>query len=81
MCHVAVLHVPVGHQVHAVRIHQHAQLNHVVEESQRLLVGAADHLLDVLEQLLRAERLGGVQPAVDPDDRLAFLRQGARRIV
>ena len=54
---------------------------HVVEEPHRLLVGAADHLVDHLAELLRAERLGGVQAAVDPDDRLAFLRQRARLLV
>ncbi len=33
---------------------------------------AADHLVDHLAELLRAERLGRVQPAVDPDHRLAL---------
>ena len=79
--HVAALHVPVGHQIHSVRVHQHAQLNHVVQEAQRLVVGAADHLPDVLEQLLRAERFGGVQPAVDPDNGLALLRERAGGVV
>ena len=47
----------------------------------RLGVVAADQLVDRLDQLLRAEHFGGVQAAVDPDDRLAFLRQRARLIV
>jgi hypothetical protein len=79
--HVAVLHVPVGHEVHAVRIHQHAQLNHIVQEALRFGVGAAHHLPDVLEELLRAEGFGRVQPAVDPHHRLAVPRQRARGLV
>ena len=47
----------------------------------RLGVVAADQLVDRLDQLLRAEHLGRVQAAVDPDDRLAFLRQRARLLV
>ena len=54
------------------------RMMHVVEEPHRLVVGAADHLVDHLAELLRAERFGGVQAAVDPDDRLAFLRERAR---
>ena len=37
-----------------------------------------DHLIDHLEQLLRAEHFARVQAAVDPDDRLAFLRERLR---
>ena len=44
-------------------------------------IGAADHLVDHLAELLRAERLGGVQAAVDPDNGLAVLRQRARLLV
>ena len=47
----------------------------------RLFVVAADQLIDRLDQLMRAEDLGGVQTAVDPDDRLAFLRQRVRLVV
>ena len=39
------------------------------------VVVAAGHPLDVLDQLLRAERFVGVQAAVDPDDRLALAWQ------
>ncbi len=76
--HVVVLHVPVRHQIHAIRVHEHAQLNHVVQEPHRFFVRAADHLPDVLDELLRAEGLRRVQPAVDPDDGFAFLRERAR---
>ena len=47
----------------------------------RLLVVAAHHLVDRLDQLLRAEHLGRVQAAVDPDDGLAFLGERARLVV
>ena len=42
----------------------------VAQEAQGLRVGAADELVDRFDQLLRAEHFVGVQPAVDPDDRL-----------
>ncbi len=79
--HVPALHVPVGHQIHAVRVDEGAQLDHVAQEPQRLLVGAAHHLVDVLDELLRADRFGGVEAAVDPDDRPAFLRERPRLVV
>ena len=44
-------------------------------------VGAAHHLPDVFEQLLRAERFGCVEPAVNPDDGLAFLGERTRLFV
>ena len=68
-------------ELHAVRVRVHREDDHVVQEAQRLRVGAADHLVDRLDQLLRAEHLGGVQPAVDPDHGLAFARERARLIV
>ena len=59
----------------------HEQHDALVEEPQRLGVVAADHLVDHLGQLLRAERFVGVQPAVDPDDRFAFPRECPRLLV
>ena len=47
----------------------------------RLFVVLAGELVDGLDQLLRAEHFGGVQAAVDPDHRLAFLGERARRVV
>ena len=41
----------------------------------------ANELIDRLHQLLRAEHLGGVKAAVDPDDRLAVARELARLVV
>ena len=76
-----VAHVPVGDEIVAVRIGVDEEDDHVVEDPHRLVVGAADHLVDHLAELLRAERLGGVQAAVDPDDRLAFARERARLVV
>ena len=54
---------------------EHRQQNVVPQESLRLGIVAADHLVDPLNQLLCAEYFAGVQPAVDPDDRLPFLAQ------
>ena len=47
----------------------------------RLRIGPADHLVDRLDQLLRAEHFGGVQSSVDPDDGLPFRGERARLIV
>ena len=76
-----VPHVPVGDQLHAVRVGVHRQDDHVAEDAHRLLIGLAGELVDGLDELLGAEHLGGVQAAVDPDHGLAFLRQRARLLV
>ena len=65
----------------AVGVGVHEQDHRVVEEPHRLFVGAAHHLVDHLAELLRAEHFAGVQPAVDPDHRLAVARERARLIV
>ncbi len=78
---IRVAHVPVGDQLHPVRVHVRGQDDHIPEDPHRLLVGLAGELVDGLDQLLRAEHLGGVQAAVDPDHRLAFLRQRPRLVV
>ncbi len=72
---VAHAHVPVGHQVVAVRIGVHEEGYDVVQKPHRLGVGAAGHLVHHLGELLRAEGFRGVQTTIDPDDGLAFLRQ------
>ena len=64
-------HVPVGDEVLAVGVGLDVELDGVVEEAHGLRVGAADHLVDLLHELLRADGLGGVEAAVDPDDGLA----------
>ena len=70
-------HVPVGDQLLAVGIGLDVEQDHVVEEAHGLGVGAADHLVDHLHELLRADRFAGVQAAIDPDDRLALAGQRA----
>ena len=42
---------------------------------------ARDHFIDQLHQLVRAQYFARVQAAVDPDHRLAFMRQRMRLIV
>ncbi len=78
---IRLAHVPVGHQVVAVRIGVDEEDDDVVQDPHRLRIGAAHHLVDHLAELLRAEHFGGVQPAVDPDDGLALARQRSRRVV
>jgi hypothetical protein len=65
----------------AIRIRVHEQDHRVVEEPHRLFVGAAEHLVDHLAQLLGAEHFAGVQPAIDPHHGLAVARERARLIV
>ena len=69
---IGLAQVPVGDEVVAVRVGVDQQDDHVVEDAARLVVVAADQAVDGLDQLLRAEHLVGVQPAVDPDHRLAL---------
>ena len=77
---IRVAHVPVGDELVAVGVGVHEQQDALVEEAQRFLVAAADHLVDRLHQLLRPEGLVGVKPAVDPDDRLALPGQCPGRL-
>ena len=72
---IRIPHVPVGDEIVAVGVGVDEEDDALVEESHRLGVGAADHLVDHLGELLRAERFGRVQAAVDPDDRFAFPRR------
>ena len=55
--------------------------DHVFQDAQGLVVVSAGEGEDGFDQLLRAEDLGGVESAVDPDYGLAFLRQRARGVV
>ena len=70
---VGFLHVPVGHKLHAVRIRMHEHDHDVVQDAQRLLIGAGEHLVVGLDQLIGAEDFGRMQSAVNPDHRLSFL--------
>ena len=74
-------HVPVGDELLAVGVGLDAEHDHVVEEAHGLLIGAADHLVDPFHDLLRADGLGGVQAAIDPDDGLALFGQRARLLL
>ena len=74
-------HVPVRNQFMAIRVGVNRQHNHVAEEPERLSVRSADQLIHGLDELLRAQHLVGMQPAIDPDDGLAFSRQRPRLIV
>ena len=70
-----VAHVPVRHQLHAVRIGVHGEENDIIEKPHSLLVSPADHLVHPLHELMRAQNLRRVQSAVDPNHRLPFPRQ------
>ena len=78
---VRVAHVPVSHEIIAVRVRVHEQDDALVEQPHRLVIRTADHLEYRLRELLGAERLSGVQAAVDPHDRLAFAREDACLLV
>jgi len=78
---IGLAHVPASGKLLAVRIAVHQQDDVVAQDAHRLGVGAADELIGGLDQLLTAEDLAGVQPTVDPHDRLAFRREGARLVV
>ncbi len=59
----------------------HGQNDDVVQNAQRLGIVAAHHLPDEFHQLLRAQNFRGMQTAIDPNHRLAFMRQRARFVV
>jgi hypothetical protein len=52
-----------------------------MQEAHRLWIGAAVQFVDGLDELLGADRLGGVEAAIDPNDRLAFFRERMRLIL
>ena len=72
---VVVLHVPVRDELHAVGIRVHGEDDVILEDALRLVVVAREELVGRLDQLVRAEDFRRVQTAVEPNDRLAFLRQ------
>ena len=74
---VRLAHVPVGDQLHPVRVHQGAENDDVIQDPQRFGIGFRVQAVDRLDQLLGAEHFGRVQAAVDPDDHLALAGQGA----
>ena len=72
---IGLLHIPVRHELHAVRIGVRHENDAVVQDPHRLVVGAAGELVERFDELLGAEHFGRVQPTVDPKHHLAFLRQ------
>ena len=75
---IALAHVPVGDELVAVGIGVRRQHDDVAQEAHASPRRTADELVDGFDQLLRAEHFVGVQPAVDPDDRLALGGERAR---
>ena len=78
---IRVLHIALRDHLHAVGIGVHGNDDHVAQDPRRLLVGAAHELVDRFDQLVRADHFRRVQAAVDPDDRLAFLRERPRLLL
>ncbi len=78
---IALAHVPVRDQFHAVRIDGHQQQDVVVEDAQRLGVVAAEQVVGFDEEGLRIDAFGGVQAAIDPHHGLAFGGQRVRLVV
>ena len=61
-------HVPIRHNLLAIRIRLHAEHDIVAQHAHRFRVCAAQQLVDGLHQLLGAHGFIGVQAAVNPDD-------------
>ena len=75
---VGLLHVPVRHQLHAVRIRVRHENDAVVQNPHRFVVGTAGELIERFDELLGAQHFGCMQAAVDPEHHFAFLRQLGR---
>jgi hypothetical protein len=80
-CRIRFTHVPVGNQIHSVRVDANGQENHVFQEARGLSIVQANHLIDQLHQLLRAEHFRGMQTSIDPDDCLALRCQRTRLLI
>ena len=78
---VCIPHVPVGDELDAVRIRNRHEEDDIVQKTHRFLVRLRNHLVNHLGQRLRIDRLGGMETAIDPDDRLAFLRELPRLVL
>ena len=78
-----VLLIPIGDHVLAVGVDREPEhQDHVVEDRRDLrIVIAGDQVVGELDGVLGVGHLGGVQPAVDVDERLPFLRELPRLIV
>src|SRR5687768_5362895 len=71
-------HVPVRDEIHPIGIDQSGEEDVIAQEPHRLGIVPAHHLVHELNELLGAEYFSGVQPAIDPYDRLPLLRKSAR---
>ncbi len=65
---VGLAHVPVRHELHAIRVNQRAQNDIVVQDPQRLGIGPRIEAIDGFDELLGPEHLGRMQAAINPDD-------------
>ncbi len=74
-------HVPRRDEFLSVGIRERIEPDDVVQKPHRFRIVAAGHLIHHFHFLLRADRLGGMQSAIDPDDGFAFARQRVRLIV
>ncbi len=70
-------HIPRGNEFLAVGIRVREEDDALVEDAERLGIGAAGELPEGLDELVGADGLGGVEAAVDPDDGTAFGGEGA----
>ncbi len=77
----AIAHIPVRYKLHAVRIDGNQQEDIVIEDAQCFGIRLAHHIVREGEQVLGRDAFGGVQPAVDPDNGLAFDGQLVRLII
>ena len=57
---VGLTHVPIGNQLHAVRIHLNGQKDYVVEDAQGFRVRATDHAVNEFDELVGTQDFGGV---------------------
>ena len=73
---IFLAHIPVGHELDAVGIGERGEQDDVVKKTPGFLIVAAQILIDRFRQLLGADALAGVQPAVDPEHGFAFLGEG-----
>ena len=78
---LGLAHIPVGNQLHAVRVGMGGQNDNVVQDAHGFRIVARYHFVDELHQLMSAQYFAGVQSAIDPHHGLAFVRQCARLIV
>ena len=70
-------HIPRGNEFLAVGVGVGEEDNALVEDAECLGIGAAGEIPQRLDELVGAERFGGVEAAVDPDDGATLGGEGA----